>query len=171
MQEWKTFTNDMTRTSSDISWSGSPTICTHWLPLTILGQVCQLDESVSLSESYFESYQWYFPSQIWQMHSFSWQIQLFAAGLLLSYKLCMFLLLDYFHPGNYAFVLREAPRLSMCRHSNERNPLTEHVQSVYWACAEHNNEVKSSDSTVLIDNYDSNFTQSETQTHWVNSLS
>ena len=53
--------------------------------------------------------------------------QFFAAGLLLSYKLCMFLLLDYFHPENYAFVLREAPRLSMCRHSNEGNPLTEHV--------------------------------------------
>ena len=33
--------------------------------------------------------------------------QFFAAGLLLSYKLCMFLLLDYFHPGNYAFVLRD----------------------------------------------------------------
>ena len=32
------------------------------------GRVCQFDESVSLSislsESYFESYQWYFPSQI-----------------------------------------------------------------------------------------------------------
>ena len=33
--------------------------------------------------------------------------QFFAAGLLLSYKLCIFLLLDYFHPGNYAFVLRD----------------------------------------------------------------
>ena len=33
-------------------------------------------------------------------------VQCFAAGLLLFYKLCIFLLLDYFHPGNYAFVLR-----------------------------------------------------------------
>ena len=33
--------------------------------------------------------------------------QFFAAELLLSYKLCMFLLLDYFHPGNYASVLRD----------------------------------------------------------------
>ena len=76
-----------------------------------------------------------------------------AVRLLLSYKLCMFLLLDYFHPGNYAFVLREAPRLSMCRHSNEGNPLTEHVQSVYWACAGNNNEGKSSDDPVF-DSFD-----------------
>ena len=32
--------------------------------------------------------------------------QFFAAGLRLSYKLCISLLLDYFHPGNYAFVSR-----------------------------------------------------------------
>ena len=79
--------------------------------------------------------------------------QFFAAGLLLSYKLCMFLLLDYFHPGNYVFVLREAPRLSMCRHSNAGNPLTLHVQSVYWACAGNNNERKSSDDPVF-DSFD-----------------
>ena len=28
----------------------------------------------------------------------------FAAGLLLAYKLCIFLLLDYFHPRNDGFV-------------------------------------------------------------------
>ena len=31
-------------------------------------------------------------------------LQFFAAGLLLAYKLCIFLLLDYFHPGNDGFV-------------------------------------------------------------------
>ena len=46
----------------------------------------------------------------------------FAAGLLLAYKLCIFFLLDYFHPRNYGFV--------SCL------PLTEHVQSLYWACAD-----------------------------------
>ena len=49
-------------------------------------------------------------------------LQFFAAGLLLAYKLCIFFLLDYFHPRNYGFV--------SCL------PLTEHVQSLYWACAD-----------------------------------
>ena len=30
--------------------------------------------------------------------------QFFVAGLLLAYKLCIFLLLDYFHPRNDGFV-------------------------------------------------------------------
>ena len=38
---------------------------------------------------------------------FMMDVQFYAARLLLSYKLCIFLLLDYFHPGNYAFVLRD----------------------------------------------------------------
>ena len=33
-------------------------------------------------------------------------------------------------------LIREAHTLSMCRHNNEGNPLTEHVQSLYWACAD-----------------------------------
>ena len=41
----------------------------------------------------------------------------------------------------------------MCRHSNEGNPLTEIVQSVYWACAGNNNEGKSSDDPVF-DSFD-----------------
>ena len=41
----------------------------------------------------------------------------------------------------------------MCRHSNEGNSLTEHVQSVYWACAGNNNEGKSSDDPVF-DSFD-----------------
>ena len=44
----------------------------------------------------------------------------FAAGLLLAYKLCIFWLLDYFHPRNYSFVsclpLTESV-LGMCRHN------------------------------------------------------
>ena len=65
-----------------------------------------------------------------------------------------FLLLDYFHPRNYGFaysatmftlhdnegrsytIMREGPTLSMCRHSNEVNPLTEHVHSLYWPCVD-----------------------------------
>ena len=31
-------------------------------------------------------------------------VQFFAVGLLLVYKLCIFLLLDYFHPRNDGFV-------------------------------------------------------------------
>ena len=46
----------------------------------------------------------------------------FAAGLLLVYKLCIHLLLDCFWFINYVFV--------SCL------PLTEHVQSLYWACAD-----------------------------------
>ena len=41
----------------------------------------------------------------------------------------------------------------MCRHSNEGNPLTEHVQSAYWACAGNNNEGKSSEDPVF-DSFD-----------------
>ena len=31
---------------------------------------------------------------------------------------------------------REAPTLSMCRHTNEGIPSTEHVQMLHWACAD-----------------------------------
>ena len=51
----------------------------------------------------------------------------------------------------------------MCRHSNEGNPLTEHVQSVYWACARNNNEGKSSDDPVF--DSDSDLTLSQALTH------
>ena len=47
--------------------------------------------------------------------------QFFAAGLFLAYKLFIHLLLDCFWFMNYVFV--------SCL------PLTEHVQSLYWACA------------------------------------
>ena len=72
-------------------------------------------------------------------------------GLLLSYKLCIFLLLDYFHRTTFTLEImvlstmqpclpymltREGPALSICRHSNEGIPLTEHGQSLYWACAD-----------------------------------
>ena len=30
--------------------------------------------------------------------------------------------------------MREAPTLSMCRHTNEGIPSTEHVQILHWAC-------------------------------------
>ena len=35
---------------------------------------------------------------------FGADLQLFAAKLVLAYKLCIFLLLDYFHPRNDGFV-------------------------------------------------------------------
>ena len=35
-------------------------------------------------------------------------------------------------------LMREGPKLIMCRHSNEGNPLTEHVQSLCWVCADTN---------------------------------
>ena len=63
-------------------------------------------------------------------------MHVFAAGLLSPWKLCICV-----------------EGLSMCRHSNEGNPLTEHVQSVYWACAGNNNEGKSSDDPVF-DSFD-----------------
>ena len=56
-------------------------------------------------------------------------------------------------------------------------PLTEHVQTLFtlnWACANsvlgmcrHNWPCLTLFLTVLIDNYDSNLTLSQTQTHWV----
>ena len=48
----------------------------------------------------------------------------FCCGTALTYKLCILLLLDYFHPRNYGFV--------SCL------PFTEHVQTLFtlnWACA------------------------------------
>ena len=59
-------------------------------------------------------------------------MHVFATGLLSPWKLCICV-----------------EGLSMCRHSNEGNPLTEHVQSVYWACAGNYNEGKSSDDPKL----------------------
>ena len=33
-------------------------------------------------------------------------------------------------------LMREAPKLSMCRHINEGIPSIEHVQMLHWACAD-----------------------------------
>ena len=33
-------------------------------------------------------------------------------------------------------LMGEAPTLSMCRHTNEGIPSTEHVQMLHWACAD-----------------------------------
>ena len=63
---------------------------------------------------------------------FGVDLQFFAAGLLLTYKLwicVMFTMLP-------CMLMREGLKLSMCRHSNEGNPLTEHVHSLYWVCAD-----------------------------------
>ena len=64
-------------------------------------------------------------------------------------QFCSFLLLDYFRPRNDGFMLclhcmlmREAPTLSMPRHSNEGNPSIEHVHWVKF-------------DRFLIDDYDS----------------
>ena len=58
-----------------------------------------------------------------QICSFSWWICSFS-GQIHSFLglICSFLLRDYFHPRNYGFV--------SCL------PLTEHVQTLYWACAD-----------------------------------
>ena len=47
-----------------------------------------------------------------------------------------FLLLDYFHPRNDSFVYNAT---TFTLHANEGSPsnlLTEHVQTLYWACAD-----------------------------------
>ena len=36
----------------------------------------------------------------------------------------------------HCILMREAPTLSMCRHTNEGIPSTEHVQMLHWACAD-----------------------------------
>ena len=36
----------------------------------------------------------------------------------------------------HCILMREAPTLSMCRHTNEGIPFTEHVQMLHWACAD-----------------------------------
>ena len=56
----------------------------------------------------------------------------FCCGTALTQKLCILLLLDYFHPRNHV-LCHVYPLLSMC---NFCLPLTEHVQTLYWACAE-----------------------------------
>ena len=36
----------------------------------------------------------------------------------------------------HCILMREGPTLSMCRHTNEGIPSTEHVQMLHWACAD-----------------------------------
>ena len=36
----------------------------------------------------------------------------------------------------HCILMKEAPKLSMCRHTNEGIPSTEHVQMLHWACAD-----------------------------------
>ena len=36
----------------------------------------------------------------------------------------------------YCILMRGVPILSMCRHTNEGIPSTEHVQMLHWACAD-----------------------------------
>ena len=36
----------------------------------------------------------------------------------------------------HCILMREAPTLSMCRHTNEGIPSTEHEQMLHWACAD-----------------------------------
>ena len=83
-------------------------------------------------------------SNFWWICSFSGWICSFS-GLKSSFLgwISSFLLLDYFYSINYRYIsclpcmlMREAHTLIMCRHNNEGNPLTEHVQSLYWACAD-----------------------------------
>ena len=57
-------------------------------------------------------------------------------GLLLAYKLCIFLLLDYFHPRNDGFVYNATMFTLHANEGSPSNPLTEHVQNLYWACAD-----------------------------------
>ena len=52
--------------------------------------------------------------------------QFFAMGLLLAYKLCIFLLSHYFHPRDDGFVYNAT---MFTLHANEGSPCTEHVQA------------------------------------------
>ena len=36
----------------------------------------------------------------------------------------------------HCILMSEAPTLSMCRHTNEGIPSTEHVHMLHWACAD-----------------------------------
>ena len=73
-------------------------------------------------------------------------MQFLAVGLLLPYKLCIFccwttftleiMFLSTTEPCLPCMLMREGPTLSMCRHSNEGNYLSEHVQSLNWACVD-----------------------------------
>ena len=65
-----------------------------------------------------------FPSQMGGCAVFQGGCAVFCCGTALTYKLCILLLLDYFHPRNDGFV--------SCL------PFTEHVQTLFtlnWACA------------------------------------
>ena len=41
-----------------------------------------------------------------------------------------------FHQCLHCILMREVPALSMCTHTNEGIPSTEHVQMLHWACAD-----------------------------------
>ena len=47
-----------------------------------------------------------------------------------------FLLLDYFYPRNDGFVYNAAMFTLYANEGSPSNPLTEHVQTLYWACAD-----------------------------------
>ena len=74
--------------------------------------------SLSITNGQMHSFSWQMHSFLGRMHSFLGQMCSFLLdGTALTYKLCILLLLDYFHPRNYGFV--------SCL------PFTEHVQTVY----------------------------------------
>ena len=70
---------------------GLPTECVNSKSLCLCQYLCQ-----SLILSHISGI---FHHKLADVQFFMADAQFFAAGLLLSYKLCMVLLLDYFHPG------------------------------------------------------------------------
>ena len=73
------------------------------------------------------------------LHFLGEDLQFFAAGLLLAYKLYIFLLLDCLWSINYAFfccwTTFTLEMMVLCT-MQPCLPLTEHVQTLYWACAD-----------------------------------
>ena len=78
--------------------------------------VCKCNESESVSVS-VSALQVSFPSQMGRCTVFHGGYAVFCCGTALTYKLCILLLLDYFHPRNDGFV--------SCL------PFTEHVQTLF----------------------------------------
>ena len=95
--------------------------------------VCKSNESESVSVLCYElvfHHKWVDAQFFMADAQFFWsgctvfqgRCAVFCCETALTYKLCILLLLDYFHPRNDGFV--------SCL------PFTEHVQTLYWACAE-----------------------------------
>ena len=110
-------------------------------------------------------FSWRMHSFLGRMHSFSEQMCSFLLRDCFDPEIMHFVAADYFHPRNHGFV--------SCL------PFTEHVQTLFtlnWACTNsvlgmcRNNLHNLPCFWVLIDNYDTNITWTQTPTRWLNHL-